>query len=99
MTCCTDGSCPMHKGEHRVPASPHTISQAEADACCAAATENPSDPSGRPVLASITVAVLGHAVVIPSTVFAPGERSQWQLVVPLPDPSPPKHVLHAVFLV
>ena len=98
MDCCTDGSCPMHKAEHRQSTAPRVISQSEADSCCASAT---SPDSSRPAPSAPTpsVAVLGDGVVMPTAAPGLARTDHWRTAAPVPISSPPRHVLHAVFLI
>ena len=45
MACCTDGGCPMHKGESSQSGSGHVITQAQADTCCASSEHQQSNQS------------------------------------------------------
>ena len=98
MACCASGtSCPMHKSEHHA-ASPAPLNQAQADACCASA----SDRNERS--AATTTSALGNSAALPavSTVVVPVTTpalQQWRALVPLPGPPVPKHLLLSVLLV
>src|SRR5688572_1798613 len=63
MACCTDdGACPMHTSES---GSSRSISQAEADSCCASSEGDDSTQSNPTVAAALSKAVLGPAVILP----------------------------------
>lgn len=99
MACCEDESqCPMHagSGDHRVGTTA-SVSQADADRCCAASENGESIPS----------ALTAHAAVVallPADQPVPDANVVAQLVEWLtPEPSPPdsvaRHVLLSTFLI
>ena len=99
MACCTNGtSCPMHNSEsHRSP-STHSISQAQADTCCAAASNSAQSSVGGSsfVLSNAASVPAATPVVIPTAVSA---LQEWRALVPLPISPVPKHLLLSVLLV
>lgn len=98
MACCTNGtSCPMHKSESHRSGSTH-LTQAQADACCAAASNRTQSP-----LAAASVTLSNSAAlpaVIPFVVpVAVPALEEWRALVPLPVSPVPKHLLLSVLLV
>jgi hypothetical protein len=98
MACCQDESqCPMHKGGDR-PGT-RTVSQADADQCCAAGSQSdhslPSTTQAAPAdsVASVPVAVTTGLTLAP----------RWTANVIGADTGPPteraRHVLLSVFLI
>jgi hypothetical protein len=97
MACCADGeTCPMHKGDE-----PHATSmtQAEADNCCAISERETSNSPLATVVTAISIAVLGSGVVMPASVPALVRSDEWRTFAPLPTSARPRHVLLSVFLV
>jgi hypothetical protein len=99
MACCMNGtSCPMHKSEAHHSGSKRTISQVQADNCCAAASNRTqSSVAG-------TTFVLAHTTVLPPltglVVPIPTPALQeWRALVPLRVSPVPKHLLFSVLLV
>ena len=100
MECCSgDAPCPMHKGESRSQQSPHSISQAQADSCCALSERDSSNQSNPTNVASISSAVLGTGTVLPALVPALVLSDGWRTVAPILSPPVPRHLLLSVFLV
>lgn len=100
MACCAqDEDCPMHKGKSHQSRSGHVLSQAEADACCAASGREDSSPSAPSFADAISVAVLGPGIVRPVSVPALVLSDDWRTYSPISTPPVPKHVLLAVFLI
>lgn len=100
MACCTDeDTCPMHRGESHQSGEKRALSQAQADACCAASEEQPSHPSSPSLVTVISSAVLDGSVVIPAPVPAPVVRDAWRALAPAPVTPVHRHVLLSVFLV
>jgi len=99
MDCCADGSCPMHKGEHHHTNSGSSITQAEADACCASAKEAPSGPSAPTAASAVSIAVLGPGTLTPATTPALVLSDFWRVDAPVPLDSLPRHVLLSTFLI
>jgi hypothetical protein len=99
MACCTNGTrCPMHKSESRGSGSTHVMSQAQADSCCAAASNRTEASTADPafVLSSTTALPVSASVVVPVAVPA---LQEWRALVPLPVSPVPKHLLLSVLLV
>ena len=88
----------MHGGEHGSGAD-HTLTQAQADSCCASSESDPSNPSSPAFVAATSSAILGPAVVLPAIVPALVLTDAWRTVVPAPAAAVPRHVLLSTFLV
>jgi hypothetical protein len=100
MECCSgDGPCPMHKGESESGQSQHSVSQAQADSCCASSERDSSNQSSPTNVAAISSAVLGPGTVLPAHVPALVLSDAWRTVAPIASPPVPKHLLLSVFLV
>jgi hypothetical protein len=99
MACCTDGECPMHKGDSHRSESERVLTQAQADGCCASSERKNSNQSSPTFVAAITAAVLGVGIVLPADVPALVLSDAWRTSAPLPVAPVPKHVLLSVFLV
>ena len=98
MACCADGeTCPMHKGESHD--SGRTLTQAEADNCCAVSERETSNSPTATVVSAISIAVLGSGIVIPASVPALVRSDEWRTSSPIATPPVPRHVLLSVFLV
>ena len=98
MDCCEDGSCPMHKGEEHTFGAGISITQQDADACCASATTQGST-STSPSAPMVTAAVLGPGIVVPPATPTLVLSSDWRILSPVPRASPPTHVLLSTFLI
>jgi hypothetical protein len=99
MACCTKAtSCPMHKAESDHSGVKRTISQVQADTCCAASSNRTQSPvAGTTFVLSNATALLPAAVVV---VAVPAlALQQWRALVPLPASPVPKHLLISVLLV
>jgi hypothetical protein len=95
MACCADGeTCPMHKGESNA-----TVTQAEADSCCAASERETSNPPGATVVAAMSSAVWGSGIVMPVSAPALVLSDGWRTFTPIATAPIPRHVLLSVFLV
>jgi hypothetical protein len=99
MACCLDGSCPMHQAEHAGAAPRTSMTQAQADACCASSSGHESNPSASFAAATISVAVLGDGTVLPAQVPARTLNDSWRVTAPVPLGLPPRYVLLASFLI
>jgi hypothetical protein len=99
MACCSDGDCPMHKGESQNSSSDHVITQAQADTCCTSSERPQSNQSAPTFIGVVFSAVLGVGVIVPTPVPALAASFSWRTVAPIPIASVPKHVLLSVFLV
>ena len=100
MECCSgEGPCPMHKGESGNEPSQHSVSQAQADSCCASSERDSSNQSSPTNVASISSAVLGTGTVLPALVPALVLSDGWRTFAPIQSPPVPRHLLLSVFLV
>ena len=99
MACCTDGDCPMHKGESQNPGSDLVVTQGEADNCCASSERQQSNETAPTFVGVVSSAVLGAGVVVPVPVPALVASDSWRTLAPFPLAHVPKHVLLSVFLV
>jgi hypothetical protein len=99
MACCMNGtSCPMHKSESHDRSSKNSVSQAQADSCCAASAQRRESSSpGSTFAASGVIALVPAALFsVPTSDLRPQD---WRALVPLPVSPVPKHLLLSVFLV
>ena len=94
-----DAPCPMHKGESSNEPSQHSVSQAQADSCCASSERDSSNQSSPTNVASISSAVLGTGTVLPALVPALVLSDGWRTFAPIQSPPVPRHLLLSVFLV
>ena len=100
MACCAAGvECPMHKGDSGRSGAERVVTQAQADACCAASERESSGQPSSTFVTTITSAVLGPAMVLPPSVPPLVLSDGWRATVPIPTAPIPKHVLLSVFLV
>ena len=100
MACCAEGGeCPMHKGRSEETRSQHVLTQAQADACCAASEQDQSKSSNPTAVTAISPAVLGVGVVLPVITPSLMLTDGWRTVVAISSAHVPKHVLLSVFLV
>ena len=99
MACCAgDGSCRMHEPASSHAGTPHTVSQTEADHCCAASEPDDSAPSP----SSITVSIVtgGASIRVLSVLPEPNVRLLFsRALMPIPQAHVARHVLLSVFLV
>ena len=98
MACCADADCPMHKGGSDESGSQRVITQAQADACCAASGRDQSDSTNPTAIAAISAAVLGSGVVLPASAPVRVLTDGWRTDVPIPIALVPRHILLSVFL-
>ena len=99
MACCQDEStCPMHKSDSHGSGLKHSLTQAQADTCCAGSERNDSATTRIPFLSSGNVAL---APAIVSQVVSPMAPAleEWRALVPLRASPVPKHLLLSVLLV
>ncbi len=89
----------MHKGRSDESGSGRLITQAQADACCAASEREQSNSSNPTAVATISAAVLGVGVVLPAITPSPMVTDGWRTDAPIHSPPVPRHVLLSVFLV
>lgn len=100
MACCSDGnSCPMHQSAGHGSGSRRVLTQAQADSCCASSERQQPDSSGATAGNSISLAVLGPAIVVPVAPPALVLTDGWRTTTPPLSPPIPRHVLFSVFLV
>jgi hypothetical protein len=100
MACCMNGaSCPMHRSESHHSRSTRAVSQAQADNCCAAASNRHTPTAPIASYASSDVLALMPVAVTVSASPALLARQAWRVLVPLPVSAVPKHLLLSVLLV
>ena len=98
MACCRDeATCPMHKSESRSGAR-HTVSQAQADNCCAGSERTHSTTTTSTFVPSGIVALAPATMPVVTSPNVPALQD-WRALVPLPVAPVPKHLLLSVFLV
>jgi hypothetical protein len=98
MACCrNEATCPMHKSESHDSGSKHTVTQAQADNCCAGSERTHSTTTNSTFVLSgiVALAPVTMPVVTPNV----PALQEWRAFVPLPVPPVPKHLLLSVFLV
>ena len=99
MACCeNEATCPMHKSDSHGSGFTHSVTQAQADNCCAASERGHSSTTNPTFVLSGAV-VFAPAIV---TVIAPSNvpaLQGWRTLVPLPAAHVPKHLLLSVLLV
>ena len=97
--CCVDGQCPDqlkndgHSESHNGP-----VSQAQADACCAASEQQNQQRSAQFAGPTFLLLPPVDSVVITAGDLTPPERTD-PTVVPVPSPPTRLHLLFSVFLV
>ncbi len=99
MACCLNGTqCPMHQSGSHGSDSKRSITQLQADSCCAATSERAqSSVAGSSlVLPIVTALPLAPDAVVPVPVLA---LQEWRALVPLPVSPVPRHLLLTVLLV
>lgn len=99
MACCmSETGCPMHKPDGHDHSSKRSVTQKQADSCCAASTERRDSSAAASVFASS-----GAIALLPTAVFSVVRNlpvaGEWRAPVPLPLSSVPKHLLFSVLLV
>jgi hypothetical protein len=102
MACCEDGTCPMRRGgpsDRSASDSARTVSQAQADSCCASSEREESTQPELAYIVAATHAVLGDGVLMPASIPALVLSEHWRTVSPIPTTPVPRHVLLSVFLV
>ena len=85
----------MHKGESHAT----SVTQAEADSCCAVSERETSNPPTATVAIAISMAVLGSGIVMPASVPALVLSDEWRTFPPITTAPVARHVLLSVFLV
>ena len=98
MVCCADATCPMHKSDARDSGSTRTVSQAQADSCCAASERNASATPGSPFVLSGTLTLAPSPVPAILPTFT-SDFNGWRARVPAPGTPVPKHLLLSVLIV
>lgn len=99
MACCNDGQpCPMHKGHSDGSTGTQTVTQAQADSCCALSEQEQSGQSNQAFAAPVSSAVLGPGIVVPPAPPRLVLTDAWRTASPVPSPPVSKHVLLSVFL-
>ena len=89
----------MHKDDSGASGHERVLTQAQADACCAASERDQSSSSNPTAAATISAAALGVSVVRPAIAPALVLTDGWRTDVPPPGPPAPRHLLLSVFLV
>jgi hypothetical protein len=98
MACCMSGTtCPIHKSEGHDHLARRTVSQAQADSCCAAATQQRDSAAARSTIASAGASALLPVEPVAGMAAATAPQHRPALV-PLPVSSVPKHLLLSVLL-
>ena len=99
MACCNDEQpCPMHERQPKGPSATQTVTQAQADSCCALAEQEQSGQSNQPFAAPVSSGVLGPGIVVPPAPPRLVLTDAWRTGTPVPSPLVSKHVLLSVFL-
>lgn len=99
MACCSDGQpCPMHKGHLDGSTVTQTVTQAQADGCCALSEQEQSGQSNQAFAVPLSSAVLGPGIVVPPAPPRLVLTDAWRTGAPVPSPPVSRHVLLSVFL-
>jgi hypothetical protein len=97
MECCAqEEQCSMHTGTDASVS--HTLTQKQADSCCALSERAPSTPSSSSQIAPVTLALVSTPVAVVLPDFEP-LRNGSQSFVPIAPRPVPRHILLSVFLV
>jgi hypothetical protein len=97
MACCAEEhGCPMHDSESR---GSGTLTQAQADSCCASSERDTSRESIPTFVAMMSAPVQGAAILLAASIPTVVLRERWRIIAPVPTAPTPKHVLLSVFLV
>jgi len=100
MACCNDGQpCSMHVDQSDGRTATLTVTQAQADSCCASSEQEQSGQSNESVAAQVPNAVLGPSIVVPPAPPRLVVTDAWRTCAPGPSPPVAKHVLLSVFLI
>lgn len=88
----------MHKSNTPDSSSKRSVSQAEADGCCAASEQDNAAPASSPLVFAVSLGVIPSPVplVAPATAT---QSDAWRTLVPVPGTPVPKHLLLSVLLV
>lgn len=99
MACCDDGQpCPMHERRSDGSSEAQTVTQAQADSCCALSEQEQSPQSPQALASPVSSAVLGPGIVVPVAPPRLVLTDAWRTGPPVLPPVS-KHVLLSVFLV
>jgi hypothetical protein len=99
MACCREeAACPMHESESRDSGTRHTVSQAQADNCCAGSERTRSTTTNSTFVPSGMVAFAPASRPIVTSPNVPALQD-WRALVPPPVSPVPKHLLLSVLLV
>lgn len=97
MACCVEGmACSMHTPEDESTGT-RTVSQAEADSCCAAGEQNDASPTAKPLTAVSAVAIATQSTLLPPQTAV----HAWSQPVTVPNHghAVSRHLLLSVFIV
>ena len=98
MACCArEDECPMHSGDNVSPAH-RTITQGEADRCCALSGRIPATPSSSSQIAPVVLAVVSTPASVLLPDLAP-VSNRWEADVSIAVTPVSRHILLSVFLV
>ena len=89
----------MHEGGSDDSSSQRIVTQAQADACCAASERDQSDSTNPTTVAAISAAVLGTGVALPPGTPTLVVTDGWRTEAPIHSPPVPRYILLSVFLV
>lgn len=99
MACCNDEQpCPMHEGQPKGSSATQTVTQAQADSCCALSEQEQSGQSNQAFAAPVCGAVLGPGIIVPPALPRLVLTDAWRTGAPVPSPPVSRHVLLSVFL-
>jgi hypothetical protein len=99
MACCrNESTCPMHKSDSHDSGSKHTVTQAQADRCCAGSERTHSTTTNSTFVLSAIVVLAPATGPLVTSPNVPALQ-EWRAFVPLPVPPVRKHLLLSVFLV
>ncbi len=99
MACCTDDdTCPMHRQTSHDASATSTVSQSQADRCCAASEGHESgSPASSFALSTVLAPVAGPTPVVLPQLHLVVEA--WRAFVPSSRSPVPTHLLLSTFLV
>ena len=99
MACCqNERTCPMHKSDSHASAVTHSVTQAQADDCCAGSERGDSATPNSTFALSAVVTVVAAILPVVADASTPALQD-WRALVPLRVPPIPKHLLLSVLLV
>jgi hypothetical protein len=99
MACCQDEStCPMHQSEAHASSVKHSVTQQQADDCCAGSERSHSATTNSTFTLSAVVGFSTAILPVAADSRIPALQA-WRAFVPLPVPPIPKHLLLSVLLV